>query len=927
MSNLRDIAIDILERLDVKAEYASLGVKFLPSSRVRDNGYIECFAFDREEKRPSAAICVKGKSIGRYVDKAGQGLNLSFFDFCAKFFPSRFPTWQAARKHYAAETGVKISGQPKAADRGSDKLKFLDQAKMRHALRIWAKKKGGISLQACLDFGARLALWPATAFAASQSVVIAFPVFKPNSDKPCGQVIVNSSGGDLRLYRGKDNPATFEKVLSVGGSESGMLGLYGCKRIVDAKYVWLVEGLSDGLSVQTIIPPDLQGIHVVIANSAGATEHPKPEWIAALKGKIVFLCRDCDIPGRAGAERWGGALANVATVHDVQLPYPIVEKHGPDVRDYIMEGATWETLFKLAASGPKFEPKAIELEPTKPSMDASVLEDKLKIIILGEHEDGSIEGYSQHYGKLFKIPNVQVLGMPLLLQCVGEPAQRNVTDSRGETPPGALTLNMVRNMIAMEAGKHRLTTHISLGAGCWRIGGSDDIAIVDNGKAAIWNGKSLRALDTPRVGPHVLDFAPGDPWCDFDLLGKILHSMNHEVAAEAVDDLASICSQWIWRHKADADVVAAAVACTWVQTLWRWRPMISVSGGSDSGKTTFFDSLLQESLGGSKFVLFAQKPTEAGVRQHVRNTAMPLLLDEFESSVHRGAVMELIRTSSRGGTVFRGTSSQRGKSFGLKHIVWMAAIETGLTREPDSNRFIRLELKRPAKKMRGKLVIPPHSDMRMLGFKLLAAGLRYIDDAIKIADAIRSTQIPNVPGRVVESYSVPAAMLAAIRGKDAAHGEEYLRFFLEGRFDDQSIELDEDELVREIVHSQIHVGGGTVLTPSEIIADPGKRVRYLPELERHGISLVLCRRGPRIYDAEPDMVFLSPPAIQRFLLKGTRWSENVDASSVLLRIDGARRDQCQIRGRRVRGIVIPYGKVVSMSATPDKQPTLDMEHE
>lgn len=919
MDDLRDAARRILECLDLKAEYESLGVKFPKNARVRNNGYVECFAYDREEKSPSAAISTKGKSIGRYVDKGGKGLNLTFFDFCSHFFPSRWTTWQAARAYYAKQTGIRLSS-PKASAT-DENIKFLDKTNPRHALRIWTQKKGSISAQACVDMGVRMALWPRKAV--TQSIVFAFPVFKPNVDAPCGWVMVNSTGGPLRLYRGPDRDATMEKVLSLTGSESGMLNVYGCKHLADAKYVWLVEGLTDCAAGHTLIPRELHGEHVVIANSGGATEHPKPEWIKALAGKTIFLIRDADVPGRAGAERWGGVLAHSSTVHDVQLPYDIADKNGKDLRDWINDGLTFERLFDVAKMSPTFKAAELVAEPVAPSLDSSILEDKLQIVILGEHDDGSIEAYSQHYRKLFTIPNIQTLGMSLLLQCAGEPAQRNVTDVRGEIPPGSLTLTMVRNMIALEAGKVRLSAKSTLGIGCWRVESSGDIAIVDSGRVGLWNGKSLSVANTPRIGRQIIDFSSHDSWCDFGELSKILDNMTHEKAEEAFNDLADTCSLWRWKHKADAEVAASTAMSTMVQTLWHWRPMVAVSGGSDSGKSTFFDRLLQHIMGGPEFAFYTNKPTEAGLRQRVKNTAVPVIIDEMESNHHRQHVMELIRTSSRGGQVSRGTSNGRGLSFGLKHIVWIAAIENGLKREPDANRFILLDLRRPVREKRGKLALPLTSSIRQLGMRLLAAAIKYVDAAIKIASEVQSTQIPKVPGRVVESYSVPAAMLAAIRNKGKEGAIEILHHFLEGRFEDNAVELDEDELVRDIVHSQIHIGGGVTLTPSEIMTQSRHNI-HRGDLERNGISLCFSRRGPRVGDHEPDFVFFSPKTIQRYLLKGTRWTEDVDTSTLLLRIEGSKREQCSIKGRRVHGISVPYHRVVSMSS--DVQQELLLEH-
>jgi P4 family phage/plasmid primase-like protien len=67
-----------------------------------------------------------------------------------------------------------------------------------------------------------------------------------------------------------------------------------------------------------------------------------------MAGKEVFVVHDCDAPGQEGAVRakpsgnhwrgWAPEIAkHAASVRNVVLPYPIEEKHGKDIRDWIGE--------------------------------------------------------------------------------------------------------------------------------------------------------------------------------------------------------------------------------------------------------------------------------------------------------------------------------------------------------------------------------------------------------------------------------------------------------------------------------------------------------------------------------------------------------------------------------------------------------------
>jgi ABC-type uncharacterized transport system YnjBCD ATPase subunit len=65
-------------------------------------------------------------------------------------------------------------------------------------------------------------------------------------------------------------------------------------------------------------------------------------------------------------------------------------------------------------------------------------------------------------------------------------------------------------------------------------------------------------------------------------------------------------------------VAACLAACSWVQTLWPWRPEVAVTGPSDSGKSTLFQ-FIKRFFG--RLSEFFDKPTEAAIRQLV--THMP----------------------------------------------------------------------------------------------------------------------------------------------------------------------------------------------------------------------------------------------------------------------------------------------------------------
>src|SRR5262249_25141611 len=154
------------------------------------------------------------------------------------------------------------------------------------------------------------------------------------------------------------------------------------------------------------------------------------------------------------------------------------------------------------------------------------------------------------------------------------------------------------------------------------------------------------------------------------------------------------------------------VLATWIQTLWPWRPQVSITGASRAGKSTLFDTV--SGLFG-KLTLASSGSTAAGIRQATKSSAKVIFVDEFEAKKHRAEVLEMLRSSGGGTPTLRGTTKHRSLGFKLRHIVWVAGIESGLRRDRDRTRFIGLELVKLPPDQHGGLEIPSEFELADLG--------------------------------------------------------------------------------------------------------------------------------------------------------------------------------------------------------------------
>lgn len=561
----------------------------------------------------------------------------------------------------------------------------------------------------------------------------------------------------------------------------------------------------------------------------------------------------------------------------------------------------------------------IEELPDTARNAATVTESQLcKLIqldVLGELENCKIKVFSDYHRKARVIDRISYLSYEDLLQLAGPPVKEHVQEPGGEddsNDDSLFPLNDYKRAIAMMAGYRLIGDDTELGVGCWEGKTSagekhPSVVVVGAGEGAEWNGEQkFNKITHPRCRGNLLDFeCSSNAWYDYRLLKRYLEECDQDFAIDVRDRLLELFGRWRWRFSESPLTITGLVLATWVQSLWEWRPQIALIGASKSGKTMMCMAL--EGLFGSLCCKSSQS-TAAGIRQAIKNSSRVVLCDEFEHSRQRQEILDMLRASGRGDAVLRGTTHQKGMQFTLRHIVWVAAIEVNLKHAPDRNRFITLELLNPEPEQKGKLTMPLPSELADLGHRALAVAIRYIHAAKPLAARLKDTRVPGVDDRVIESYAVPAAMLAVLDGLGEPEARELMSSMMASVEREAELNMaDESAMMEGLICAHVRIGRdditvGQALEKIETAASHESEATHRA-LESYGVKIDRFHGGPRGGDR---CLVVSSRMVPQHLFKNTDW-EGKSVSQILKRIHpdtvlGRRR----IGGVRSQCVQIPF---------------------
>lgn len=900
----REATDEILRKLDIPAEYRAIGIDVC-GTRENANGWIEARAFGVEDKTPSAGVCVKpGKNFGLYVDHRN-GTSLRLFDVASKI-TGHFTTWEDARRHYAEKTGVTLPDGPGPDDEPADKISFATTPLAYAHKKIFCEQKPGITPQGIEECGGRPGTYPAKLKPEFANHVIAFPMYGGDlSDaEPLGyQIMCQVPNQKVRIYKGKGIPEEHRDKQNVGST--GMMNLDGVKNLRNSEVVNFCEGITDTLAAQSALSPwralDSDGRRHVVLGLSGCKGRFDEDWGKLLAGKEVRVWFDTDEPGREGARRLITKLiVHTDRIRNVELP-PAPGGGKNDLRSWLASGNSYADMDDYAKA---FKYVEVDSPDANTTVDQEICHN-LGLTVCGEHEHKqAIEVFSEVRRKAATIWDINRLTTPTLVQIIGrEKVERYIWEGRDECPDDKYELKQVKIAIANEAGRKIFYDNELRGAGVWDNDG--EIVLVQHKEVGILRPDGiLEASYIPYSNGRILDTgAASKRWFDIAAMNKYLaqaREVNWRV--EVVNEAIRIFSMWQWRCAAQAPpLVAGLVLGSWLQTLWSWRPQVFITGNSNTGKTMLLHDILGVGIFGN-LGLVVEKPTEAAITQHMRHHAKVLLIDEFEKDANRQKILELFRSASRkGGNKIRGTADQRGIEYKLSYAPWMGAIEIGLAREADRNRYIILELDEVKPEKVAAFNPPSQAQLNDLGARLLACSLCSYQQTRIFIEHLRRMTVKDAPTRCVENYAVPIANLASAYGLNEHEAEVMLEEVMEAWDFKSQVLADHVDFLSHLLTAKIRLPGGRESTVTKLISDSSKSlgIEARDALENHGIKLI-TKRG-----SSEHVLWVCCEVVARDLLRGSRFDGH-NVQQYGLRFKGARVTRQRVGGaERFKGVEIP----------------------
>lgn len=446
----------------------------------------------------------------------------------------------------------------------------------------------------------------------------------------------------------------------------------------DYARVYICEGLSTALTVR-----EVSGCPVYVAIDAGnmkrvalAVRDMHPDAQIVIAGDNDLWTRDAKgqpmNPGRKAAEQ-----AALACGGHMLLPEGLDHPHTDWNDAATVLGKDWvlAEFAKLPAPAPaqRMEPEWHEpvMDDARPMQPVDKLADLVNPL---GYNEGVFFFLPERIGQVVELTTTQLGGINNLLYL----ASRNeygmlVEDTDKNT---AITDRIPETLMELCIRRGIYEPSRVFGAGAWRDDGVFRVNVGDTvycQRRGFLNHSAVKGSG-------------------FYVKSRRRYDLSHEPLRNAeAYELRQLCEMLTWKRSISAILLAGWLVIAPIGGALRWRPHVFLTGGAGSGKSTVVSMIVSPMLGETA-VRMDGGSTEAGLRANIKESSLPVLMDEFESESKTDAVnvqkiLNWARKASSGGVIVNANDTYRAQS-----CVFFAAINPALSQRADIDRNTVMEL-------------------------------------------------------------------------------------------------------------------------------------------------------------------------------------------------------------------------------------------
>jgi len=372
---------------------------------------------------------------------------------------------------------------------------------------------------------------------------------------------------------------------------------------------------------------------------------------------------------------------------------------------------------------------------------------------------------------------------------------------------------------------------------------------------------------------------------------KTLHNIPsvhaNPLTVEESQKLIDVCAMFNWEKIRSGAFLAGWIAVARIAGALPVRPHVWVSGEAGSGKSTILEALVKRGLGDNSAKLYgAGGTTEAGIRQTMQGTSIPMIFDEFETTDAKetnarvDSILEMLRQSwkKNDSKVYKGSADGTAQSYTIQFAALVASIQVNLKNQADRTRFCVLELdahnQRPDQwELISKAITDITEDY---GERLFSRMVHMAPTILKSHEIIRDSVPAGMTRRFGEQVGMLLAGYWALYSDSVVTTEEAL-----GMISD----LDLGEEKSRQLSDQNECANFLITSTLDVQAEDGTRVRMSLEeiLRLNNSNHKELLRSSGILDCKKGLIFVrSTHAGVASIFRNTRWATSY--STVLTRL-------------------------------------------